>query len=243
MTLSTGLLLRCFLRSYLVGAAYNPHGLQNIGFLYAIDPGLSALFRNTETLRDARLRYAAHFNSHPFFTPLLLGMYLRMELASAAEGLSPDTVADLKDTAANTLSGIGDSFFSGACLNTWALISAILICLGQPATALVLTMCLLLLVQMFKLAAFILGWRQGIHVLILLKRLDLINWGERLKLFNAMLLAAFLWFALPGADSMTLLAAGALPLALGWITGKWNRNRVMPVILLALLTVLWTLSR
>ena len=241
MTLSTGLLMRCFLRSYLVGAAYNPHGLQNIGFLYAIGPGLSALFRDEEALRDARLRYAAHFNSHPFFTPLLLGMNLRMEQAFAAKGLSPDTVADLKDTAANTLSGIGDSFFNGACLNTWALLSAILICLGQPATALVLMVCLLLLVQMFKLATFILGWRQGIHALILLKRLDLINWGERLKLFNAVLLAAFLWFALPDTGSMTLLAAGALPLALGWITGKWNQNRIILVILLALLTVLWIL--
>jgi Phosphotransferase system, mannose/fructose/N-acetylgalactosamine-specific component IID len=241
MTLSTRLLMRCFLRSYLVGAAYNPHGLQNIGFLHAIDPGLSALFRNKETLRDARLRYATHFNSHPFFTPLLLGMYLRMELAFAAKGLPPDTIADLKDTAANTLSGIGDSFFSGACLNTWALLAAILICLGQPATALILMGCLLLLVQIFKLATFILGWRQGIHALILLKRLDIINWGERLKLFNAVLLAAFLWFALPGADSITWLAAGTLPLALGWITGKWNQNRVILVILLALLAVSWIL--
>ena len=35
--LKASLLLGCFLRTYLVAAAYNPRGLQNIGFMFAIE--------------------------------------------------------------------------------------------------------------------------------------------------------------------------------------------------------------
>lgn len=242
MSLSSRTLMRCFFRSYMTGAAYNPRGLQNVGFLYAIDPGLTALYRESEGLKKARLRHAKHFNSHPFFTPLLLGAYLRMEEGIEGGRLSPTSFASLKETAANSLSAIGDSFFNGTCLNTWALCSVTLICLGLPAHALALAGALLFGVQVFKLVTFILGWRLGMSVLFLVKRIDLINWGERLKYLNAALLAVFLWFALPDAHGLACVFTAVSLLLLSWFIGKMHINRVVLALGLVLFAVLLHLA-
>lgn len=237
MRVSARLLLRCFFRSYMVGAAYNPRGLQNVGFLYALEPGLAALYDDKHALRNARFRHARHFNSHPFFTPMLLGAYLRMEEGIVQGRLSAQAFAGLKEVAANTLSGIGDSFFNGTCLNTWALCCATLVCLEQPLSAFVLSVSLLLMVQAFKLATFIMGWRLGMSILILMKRLDLINWGERLKCFNALLLVIFLLVAIPDADAPVWTITGVCLLAACWVTGKLHANRVVLALFLIFVIV------
>jgi PTS system mannose-specific IID component len=225
--LTVSALCSCYLRSYLVGAAYNTRGLQNIGFLFAIKPGLRALYPDGKALRDARMRYARHFNCHPFFTPLLLGAFLRTEWEIARGAMPAQAFLSLKDTMTNTLSAIGDSFFSGTLLSTWALVMGICVCAGFPLAAAGITMLLFALLQAFRIGTFILGLRKGIAFLPFLSRLNLINWGERLKCGNAVLLACFLWLIAPaGDDPLWIGLALGLP-ACAWLIGKLHLPRVL----------------
>ncbi len=230
------MLLRCFLRTYWVGAAYNARGLQNIGFMYALEPGLEAIHRQGKALRSARLRYARHYNCHPFLTPMLLGAFLNIECAIAEGRLAPQALLNLKDTTANTLSAIGDSFFTGTLLNTWVLVASSFILLGFPYVALALTGLAFALLQCFKLAIFVMGCKRGLGSLLFMRRLDLINWSERLKYINAALLAGFLWIALPGVGGLAWGGVGAYLLTVGWLVSKIHLSRV--VIGLVLLTII-----
>jgi len=231
------LLLRSFARAYFVGAAYNPRGLQNIGFTYAIEPGLVAIYGKGKALRNARLRYARHYNCHPFLTPLLLGVFLRMEFDIARGKLTPQILMSLKDTTANTLSGIGDSFFNGSLLNTWALSMTALLLAGCPLIAAVLTASAFLLLQFFKLASFFMGYSQGISFLFFMKRIDLINWSERLKCINAALLVLSLWLALPSVGINVWGGVALYLLLAGWLIGKVHVPRIFIALLLLVLTV------
>lgn len=227
----------CFLRSYMINAAYNPRGLQNIGFLYAIEPGLAAIYGPGEGLRKARMRYAGHYNCHPFFTPLLLGIFLRMEAAIAEKRLDGKILESLKDTTANTLSAIGDSFFNGSLLGAWALSAGCLILAGMPFSALALTLFAFLALQACKFASFIIGVRTGMASLFVLKRLDLINWGDRIKCINAALLSAFLWLALPEARPLVWGGAALYLLLAGWVVGRVHAPRVFVALVLLAATV------
>ena len=233
------LYFRCFLRSYLVGAAYNPQGLQNTGFFYALDPALRALYKDGAALREARLRHARYYNCHPFFTPMFLGVMLRMERTIAAGQLDPAILMSLKDTTANTLSAIGDSFFNGSLLGAWALGSACLVLAGHPLWAAALAVFLLVSLQAWKLITFIMGVRKGMAVLALLKRLDLATWSVRVKYANAALLSGFLWLALPDAPpgGWALTTAGLL--GASWMVGRLHVSRVfVALVFFALLGVL-----
>lgn len=230
--LTAKLLLGAFARSYMVKSAYNPLGLQNIGFIYALEPALAALYGPGPALRDARMRYARRYNCHPFFTPMLLGVFLRMEMAIAEGRLDAAVLAGLKDTTANTLSAIGDSFFNGTLLSVWALSAACLVLGGLPAAAAGLTVGLILLLQLFKLISFIMGVKGGMSVLLHLRRLDLINLSEKLKGVNAVLLALFLWLALPQADPLAWSGVLLYLLLAGWAVGRMHLPRIFVGLLL-----------
>lgn len=221
-----GVFLGCLARSYFIVSACNQSGLQNIPFLYAIDPALVELHGRGASLREARLRYARNYNCHPFFTPMFLGLLLRMERAIAEGRVEPYVLNNLKDTTANTLSAIGDSFFNGSLLACWALATACLALAGMPGAAAAFTVCAFVLLQIFKAAGYVLGLRKGMGVLLLLRRLDVINWGERIKGVNAVLLALFLWLALPGAPPPAWLGAALYLLAAGWLISKMHVPRI-----------------
>jgi PTS system mannose-specific IID component len=229
--------LGCFLRSYFVGAAYNPHGLQNIGFLYAVEPALVALYGPGEALRDARLRYSRQYNCHPFFTPLLLGVLLHMEMAIAAGQLDAFPLNNLKDTTANTLSAIGDSFFYGSLLGLWALSSACLILADMRGMAFGLTALCIFSLQVFKLVTFVMGVNKGMAVLLFLRRLDLINWGDRCKKMNAVLLGLFLRLALPNASGLAWGGVVMYLLIAGWLVGRLHILRIGMVFVLLFLSI------
>lgn len=222
----TWIFLGCFFRSYMIVAAHNRSGLQNIAFIYAIEPALVALYGPGPDLAKARARYAGNYNCHPFFTPLLLGVLLRMEMAIADGRIEIQVLESLKDATANTLSAIGDSFFTGSLLPFWSLTVACLLLAGLPFAAISLTFSAFVLLQFFKISTFTLGLRKGMSVLLLLRRFDLINWGEHIKAVNAVLLVVFLWLALPGASPFAWLGTGLYLLLAGWIIGQRHVPRI-----------------
>ncbi|MCK9240293.1 PTS system mannose/fructose/sorbose family transporter subunit IID [Desulfocurvus sp.] len=194
---SARVLLRCLLRTWLVGAGFNTRGMQNIGLAYAIDPGLVQLYRDPEALRQARVRYATHYNTHPFWTPLLVGIFLGMERKIAKGLFPPEMLENVRATTVYTLSAIGDSLFGGSVLVFWSLSCACLVAAGQGSLAVALGALLFQGLVVFKALTFWMGFCEGLTFLHRLGRWNLINWSQRVKLFNAVLLVAFWALAWP----------------------------------------------
>ncbi len=191
--ISAMVLLRCFLRCYLVGAAFNTRGMQNVGLAYAVDPGLVAIHGHGAGLRQARKRHVVHYNTHPFWTPLIVGVFLATE-RKIARGLFPVQVMEnVRGTMVYTLSAIGDSFFGGSVLVCWSLTTACLLALDMPHVAVGLAAACFVALQCFKAVTFWFGFQEGFSVLQRLKRWRLIDWGQRVKMVNGALLV-LLWY-------------------------------------------------
>lgn len=224
----------------MVNAAYSPCGLQNVGFSYAIGPALEYLYEPGERLFEARMRYARHHNCHPFFTPMLLGVLLRLESSIAEGTLQPSVLDGIKDITANTLSAIGDSLFNGTLLVCWALFSSCLILADLPRFALLFTLACFVLLQLFKLGTCLLGFNKGMSALFLLRRFDIINLADSVKCMNAVLLAVFMWLSLPEAPVTVQVSAILYILFAAWLVGKGHIPRVLlAVVLLAVTVVLY----
>ncbi len=230
-------LLRCFLRTYLVGAAFNTRGMQNIGLIYAMEPGLKTIYADFRVRQLARKRYLRHYNTHMFWTPLLVGIFLSLE-DKIARGFFPAHILDsVKNTTTYTLSAIGDSVFTGSLLVFWSLTTMAMILTGYPAAALIWSGAWFLALQCFKLGTFIIGYREGLKFILRLKRWDLINLGVRLKMLNAVLLAMILYLVWPQAEPGGGWALCVAGLGLGaWLIARGILPREL--VILALLAVI-----
>lgn len=184
--------VRSFMRCYLAGAGFNTRGMQNIGLMYAMQPGLTAIHTDPKELRAALKRYVRHYQSHPFWTPCLVGILLNVEQAIATGHFPPKMLAKVKDTTSYSLSAIGDSVFAGSLLIFWAMLSICLLLSGNPHFAFAIGLFFLAALQAFRIYTFTCGVRQGFKFLKQLKQWDLINWGRRVKYANAALLL-WLW--------------------------------------------------
>lgn len=240
--ISVRVLLRCFLRCYLVGAAFNTRGMQNVGLAFAVDPGLVAIHGRGPELRKARKRHVVHYNTHPFWTPLIVGVFLATE-RKIARGLFPVQVMEnVRGTMVYTLSAIGDSFFGGSVLVCWSLTTACLLALDMPRAAVGLAVCSFVGLQIFKAATFWFGFREGFTVLRHLKRWRLIDWGQRVKMVNGALLA-LLWYLVwpvrPGLVHWVAFALGMAGLAALVRKTSVGREVLLALVLSGYIAVPW----
>lgn len=229
-------LITCFLRTYLIGTGFNTRGLQNTGLVFIMEPGLRELYKTPEALREARSRYLELYNTHPFWTPLLVGVFLSLESHIARGNLPPKMLSSVKETTTYTLSAIGDSFFGGSLLSMWALSAVCMLVTGFKTLALTWTLLLFAALQVFKFITFVSGVQNGLQMITTLKNWDLINWGERIKIANALILVLMLYLFWPGTHG-TLewsLIAGTL-LSASFIVGRLHLSRVLLVYLLCFL--------
>ncbi len=228
--------LICYFRSFLLGAAFTPQGMQSLGAIHALEPALRELYPDPDALKRARQRYIRHFNTHPFCAPFLLGIFLNLEQLIAKGMLPEDCLGNIKETAEYTLSAIGDSVFSGTLIPFWALASACLLALNLPIAALLLTLALFLFLQIFRVVSFYFGLQHGLQALESLRKLKIINWGERLKYCNAVLLAAFLIICAKLSHAYIAWAGFciSLPLIGYFLVVRTNTPRAIPLCIIVL---------
>ncbi len=232
--------MSCFLRCYLVGAAYNTRGLQHVGLAFAMEPGLVVLYPDPAARDRVFARYLDLYNTHFFWTPLLVGLFLSLE-AKIARGIVPAEVLDnVKTTTAFTLSAIGDTFFSASIMGLWGLSAACLLAAGRYEALIGLAGGLFLGAQVFKAVTFRAGYREGFSVLRRLKRWDLVNLGRKVKLANAALLTIF-WIAIKPRSEGPILA----DLVLVAVLAAWAATRpsVSREIALLALAAGWVVAR
>jgi PTS system mannose-specific IID component len=104
-------LVRVFWRCLFLQAAWNRRGMQNLGFAYAIDPALRALYPEPEKRKEALRRHLGFFNCHPYTAAAIVGGAIHHEerVASGEEpGRAPQAY---KATLQGPLAAIGDGFF------------------------------------------------------------------------------------------------------------------------------------
>ncbi|MGC9325408.1 MAG: PTS system mannose/fructose/sorbose family transporter subunit IID [Desulfomonilia bacterium] len=98
--------LQTLWRSFFIQGAWNFKGMQNIGFLYALLPGLK-LFHPTG-VDEATRRYARFFNTQPYMAPTILGVFLNLESQRR-----PEIAESIQSSLSGSLAAIGDTFFWG----------------------------------------------------------------------------------------------------------------------------------
>ena len=203
--------LNCLGRTCCINAATTARGMQQVGLLFVLSPALRWLYPEGAARARAFARYGGHSNTHPFMIPLFVGILLSLEEEIAKGTLPESAVSSVRETLATTLSALGDSFFSGTLLPLWALVSVALL--------------------LFRAGSFFSGLRHGMPVLVRLKRLNLINWVDRLKMVNAVLVALVIWHLpmsrlKPFPWDVYLLGALAV-LGASWLVARLRLPRIL----------------
>jgi mannose PTS system EIID component len=104
-------LFRVFWRSLLLQAAWNPRGMQNIGFADAMAPALAELYPDRAERARAAQRHLEFFNCHPYLAAAILGGAVRLEERVASGAASGQTVSSFKSALGPPFAALGDGFF------------------------------------------------------------------------------------------------------------------------------------
>ncbi len=154
-------LVRVFWRCLFLQAAWNRRGMQNLGFAYAIDPALRALYPEPERRKEALRRHLGFFNCHPYTAAAIVGGAIHHE-ERVASGEEPGQVPQAyKATLQGPLAAIGDGFFWTALRPFFGALAALgTLLVGWPAVVAALVLYnaihLVLRIRLFR-AGYLLG--------------------------------------------------------------------------------------
>jgi mannose PTS system EIID component len=158
---SRAALWRVFFRSLFLQAAWNPRGMQNLGFADAMAPALDELYRDPAARGRATARHLEFFNCHPYLAAAILGGAVRLEEEAAAHGDDGRSVSAYKAALGPPFAALGDGLFWLALRPAAGLLAA----LTEPYLGLWCVAVFLVLYDTVHLAArvwlFFTGYRGG----------------------------------------------------------------------------------
>ncbi|MBI5067065.1 MAG: PTS system mannose/fructose/sorbose family transporter subunit IID [Deltaproteobacteria bacterium] len=230
MSLAPHTLARVFWRCLFLQAAWNPRGMQNLGFAYAIDPALRELYPDPAARQAALARHLGFFNSHPYMAAAIVGGAIHHEERVARGEEAADQPLTYKATLQGPLAAVGDGFFWTALRPAFGAAAALgALVLGWPAlVAAVLLYNAVHLWLRFRLLRD--GYLHGDEVVLDIRALCLPAWADRVRLTAAVLAglaAALLVDRSAGGLAGGLLTAGAA------VAGFYLLGRKAPLLPLA----------
>lgn len=154
MGLSRTTQTRILLRSLLIQGAWNFKGMQNIGFLYAIAPGLRTIHRNAAN--EAIARHQAFFNTQPYMAPTVMGITLHLE----ENGQSP-LIPKVLPTISGSLAAVGDTFFWATLKPITALLCLLAVICGMSWSVIIILVLFNLVHFWIMTWGFFQGYRRG----------------------------------------------------------------------------------
>jgi mannose PTS system EIID component len=211
-------LARVFLRSLFLQAAWNPRGMQNLGFAHAITPALEELYPDPAERAKALVRHLEFFNCHPYLAAAILGGAVRLEERVAAGEATPETVSRFKRALGPPFAALGDGFFWLALRPAAALAAAA----TEPFLGLGCVLVFVLLYNSVHLPAriwlFATGYSRGEGVVEAVARAHLASGTPLLKAAGAALSGALaargiLAAGIPGRPYHALLVAALIVVA------------------------------
>lgn len=104
-----------FWRAFALQGGFNYEKMQNIGYVYAMEPVIKRLYSSTKDCAAALKRHLALFNCTPAMTPTIMGISSAMEeqYANNPSSMDPDSINSVKAALMAPFSGIGDSILFG----------------------------------------------------------------------------------------------------------------------------------
>lgn len=104
-----------FWRAFALQGGFNYEKMQNIGYVYAMEPVIKRLYSSTKDRAAALKRHLALFNCTPAMTPMIMGISSAMEeqYANNPSSMDPDSINSVKAALMAPFSGIGDSILFG----------------------------------------------------------------------------------------------------------------------------------
>ncbi|MDR3256978.1 MAG: PTS system mannose/fructose/sorbose family transporter subunit IID [Endomicrobium sp.] len=124
-----------FIRAFFIQALWNFERMQNIGFLFILKPFLYKIYLNKDKRKEAFLRHAVFFNTHPYLANIIIAIVVNMEKKIAESGLD-EKVLDIniiKNTMTGPLAAIGDSLFWGTLRPLASFVSIFMVVLFAKA--------------------------------------------------------------------------------------------------------------
>ncbi len=109
---------RLFLRSFLLQAVWNPRGMQDVGFFFAMAP--LARTMDDEERREFLKRHMGFFNTNPVLAPYIIGAVARAEM----EGRGAEEAEEIKKALGGVLGMAGDALMWGGLRPAAGLIAA-----------------------------------------------------------------------------------------------------------------------
>lgn len=152
--LSRKVISRILVRSLFIQGAWNFKGMQNIGFLFSIAPGIREI--HGDNVREALLRHKAFFNTQPYMAPTLMGILLNLEGQGKAE-----LIPKVQPSISGSLAAIGDTFF-WATLKPIAALLCLLTVMMHTIWVIVIALILFNVVHLWVMVwGFAQGYRYG----------------------------------------------------------------------------------
>ena len=208
-------LARVFLRSLFLQAAWNPRGMQNIGFADAIAPALEALHPPGPARAAAAARHLEFFNCHPYLAAAILGGAVRLEEQVARGEAQAESVSAFKRALGPPFAALGDGFFWLALRPAAALAAA----LTAPTLGLGCVLVFLGLYNGVHLTArlwlFVSGYRRGEEIVNSVSRAHFASGTSLLKGCGAVLAGAIAarTILLAGSPGRALLTGSSIVVA------------------------------
>jgi PTS system mannose-specific IID component len=212
-------LVRVLWRCLFLQAAWNRRGMQNLGFAFAIDPALRALYPDPARREEALRRHLGFFNCHPYMAAAIVGGAIHHEekVASGAEPLA--SPARYKTTLQGPLAALGDGFFWTALRPFFGAVAALgALVLGWPGIVAALVVYNAIHVVL-RVGLFRAGYRHGDALVADISRLSLPVAADRLRAAGAALCgvaAALVALRTGQSDGLPSGAVAVLAAALGY---------------------------
>jgi PTS system mannose-specific IID component len=199
-----------FWRCLFLQAAWNRRGMQNLGFAYAIDPALRALYPEPARREEALARHLGFFNCHPYMAAAIVGGAIHHEERVAA-GAEPGTQpARYKQTLQGPLAALGDGFFWTALrpfFGALAALGALLAGWKAIVAAIVLYNAIHL---WLRIRLFLAGYAKGDGIVGEIARLGLPIAADRLRAAGSALCGVAAALVITEAAGVGGVAAGTL---------------------------------
>jgi PTS system mannose-specific IID component len=212
-------LARVFWRCLFLQAAWNRRGMQNLGFAYAIDPALRALYPDEGAREEALRRHLGFFNCHPYMAAAIVGGAIHHEERVAAGAEPRQGPLAYKATLQGPLAAVGDGFFWTALRPFFGALAAVgALLFGAPAIVAALAVYNVIHLAL-RVGLFRAGYRQGDALVGTIAHLSLPVLADRLRWAGAALCGVAAGaFLLRGAALSGPAAAGlaGLVAAVGW---------------------------
>ncbi len=223
-------LWRVALRANLLQSTWNFERQQGLGWAYALQPVLEALYGDAGTRRARLAEHTAYFNTQPTLASLALGVAARLE-EERAGGAGPDEagMARVKAALGSALAALGDRLFWFS-LRPFAAALGVLVALAHPEApwgALVLWLVYAVPHLVVRFLGVGLGYAQGPAVLGGRLRRNLERAVSLLAYAGCVVLGVLVAYALvPGGEVRSFAVQSALAAGLG--LGLLSAQRARP---------------